>query len=156
MYVINTLQCFFGIKCHVALDRNLGPGYNNLLLWLTPGDILSACPHKLFHTLLGLLDSRVALSNSNPYTCMPSKEGAICTIFMIVFCKIRHGCETHHLTHDRQTVTYGQITYAIDLRTSQIMKNAQMYDIKMGSGIKLFGETRLRFLASCMTPISVK
>ena len=32
MYVINPFQFFFGIKGHVALDRNLGPGYDTLLL----------------------------------------------------------------------------------------------------------------------------
>ena len=39
---------FFGIEGHVALDRNLGPGYNTLLLQLIPGDLLSACPHRQF------------------------------------------------------------------------------------------------------------
>ena len=42
---------FFGIKGHVALDRNPGPGYNTLLLQLIPGDLLSVCPHRQFHTL---------------------------------------------------------------------------------------------------------
>ena len=58
------LSCFFGSEGHVALDRNPGPGYDTLLLRLIPGDLLSVCPHKQFHTLPGLLDSRVALSNS--------------------------------------------------------------------------------------------
>ena len=30
------------------------------------GDILSACPHRQFHTLPGLLDSRATLPNSYP------------------------------------------------------------------------------------------
>ena len=55
---------FFGSEGHAALDRTLGPGYNTLLLRLNPGDLLSACPHREFHTLPGLLDSRAALSNS--------------------------------------------------------------------------------------------
>ena len=50
----------FGIKVHVALDRNPGPGYNTLLLQSIPGDLLSACPHSQFHTLPGLLNSRAA------------------------------------------------------------------------------------------------
>ena len=33
---------------------------------MIPGDILSALPHRQFHTLPGLLDSRTALPNSNP------------------------------------------------------------------------------------------
>ena len=38
-------------KGHVALDRNLGLGYNNLLLRLIPGDLLSACADGQFQTL---------------------------------------------------------------------------------------------------------
>ena len=30
---------------------------------MIPGDLLSACPHRQFHTLPGLLDSRAALSD---------------------------------------------------------------------------------------------
>ena len=70
---------------HVALDRNQGPGYNTLLLTLLiPGDLLSACPHRQFHTLPSLLDSRAVLSNSYPNTCVQCRE-AVCTIFMMVF-----------------------------------------------------------------------
>ena len=63
---INPLKCLFGSKGHVALDRNPGPGYNTLLLRMIQEDLLSACPHRQFHTLPGLLDSRAALSNSYP------------------------------------------------------------------------------------------
>ena len=42
--MINPLECFFGSEGHVALDRNLGPGYDTLLLRMIPGDLLSACP----------------------------------------------------------------------------------------------------------------
>ena len=31
---------------------------------------LSACPHRQFHTLPGLLDSRASLSNSYPKACV--------------------------------------------------------------------------------------
>ena len=53
----NPLKCFFGSEGHVALDRNPGPGYDTLLLWIIPGDLLIAFPHIQFHTLPGLLDS---------------------------------------------------------------------------------------------------
>ena len=33
---------------------------------MIPGDLLSAFPHRQFHKLPGLLDSRAALPNSNP------------------------------------------------------------------------------------------
>ena len=36
--MIHLLQCFFGSEGHVALDRNLGPGYNSLLMQFIPGD----------------------------------------------------------------------------------------------------------------------
>ena len=57
MIMVNPLKCFFGIKSHVALDRNLGPGYNTQLLQLIPGDRLGACSHRQFHKLHGLLES---------------------------------------------------------------------------------------------------
>ena len=69
---------------HVALYSNSRPGYNTQLLRLIPGDLLSACPDRQFHTLPGNLDSRAALSNSYPDACVTSRE-AVCTIFMIVF-----------------------------------------------------------------------
>ena len=47
---------------------------------------LSACPHRQFYTLPGLLDSWGALLNSYPKTNgrVPSRE-TVCIIFMIVF-----------------------------------------------------------------------
>ena len=91
-WLINPLECFFGIEGHAALDRNPGPGYNTLLLRLIPGDLYSACPHRQFHTLPGLLHSRAALPNSYPNACVPSRE-AVCTIFMMVFGMTRPGRE---------------------------------------------------------------
>ena len=82
--LIHKLECFFGINGHVALDKNPGPGNDTLLLQLILGDLLSACPHRQFHILPGLLYSRAALSNSYPNACM-SRWEAVCTIFMMVF-----------------------------------------------------------------------
>ena len=90
--IINPLECFCGIEGHAALNRNPGPEYNTLLLRLIAGDLLSACPHSLFHTLPSFLDSRVALSNSFPDACVPSR-GAVCAIFMVVFGITRPGHE---------------------------------------------------------------
>ena len=39
-------HCIYPSKGHVALDRQLGPGFNTLLLQMIPGDLLSACPHR--------------------------------------------------------------------------------------------------------------
>ena len=76
MYVcecVRTCEREFGIihysafsAAKIALDRNQGPGYDTLLLRLIPGDLLSACPHREFHTLPSLLDTWAALSNFFP------------------------------------------------------------------------------------------
>ena len=44
---------------------------------MIPGDLLSAFPHRQFHTLPGLLDSWAALPNSNPNACVPMKGGSL-------------------------------------------------------------------------------
>ena len=43
---------------------------------MIPGNLLSAFPHRQFHTLPGLLDSWAALPNSNPNACMPMQGGS--------------------------------------------------------------------------------
>ena len=42
---------------------------------MIPGDLLSAFPHRQFHTLPGLLDSWAALPNCYPNACMPMQGG---------------------------------------------------------------------------------
>ena len=44
---------------------------------MIPGDLLSAFPHRQFHTLPGLLDSWAALPNSYPNACMPKQGGSL-------------------------------------------------------------------------------
>ena len=44
---------------------------------MIPGDLLSAFPHRQFHTLPGLLDSWAVLPNSNPNACMPMQGGSL-------------------------------------------------------------------------------
>ena len=44
---------------------------------MIPGDLLSACPNRQFHTLPGLLDSPVALSNSNPNALRAMQGGSL-------------------------------------------------------------------------------
>ena len=70
-------SAFFGRECHVALDRNQGSGYDTLLLWMIPGDFLSACPQRKFHTLPGLIDSRAALPNSYPNALRAMQGGSL-------------------------------------------------------------------------------
>ena len=86
---------FFGIEGHVALDRNQRPGYITLLLRLIPEDLLSARPHRQFHTLTDLLHSRNALPNY-PKACLSRME-AVCSILMMVFGMTQPGRE--HTTY---------------------------------------------------------
>ena len=44
---------------------------------MIPGDLLSACPHRQFHTLPGLLDSRVAMPNSYPNAWRAMQGGSL-------------------------------------------------------------------------------
>ena len=44
---------------------------------MVPGDLLSAFPHRQFHTLPGLLDSWAALPNSNSKACVPMQGGSL-------------------------------------------------------------------------------
>ena len=44
---------------------------------MIPGDLLSAFPHRQFHTLPGLLDSWAALPNTSPNACMPMQGGSL-------------------------------------------------------------------------------
>ena len=44
---------------------------------MIPGNLLSAFPHRQFHTLPGLLDSWAALPNSYPNACMPMQGGSL-------------------------------------------------------------------------------
>ena len=44
---------------------------------MIPEDLLSAFPHRQFHTLPGLLDSWAALPNSYPNACMPMQGGSL-------------------------------------------------------------------------------
>ena len=57
---------------------------------MIPGDLLSACPHRQFHTLPGLLDSQAALANSYPNACVPMQGGSLYH-FMMVFGMTRPG-----------------------------------------------------------------
>ena len=77
-------ECIFSIKGHVALDHNSALGYDTLLLQWIAGDLLSTCSKRKFQTLPCLLDSQAALSNSYPYTCVPSRE-TDCTFYMMLF-----------------------------------------------------------------------
>ena len=95
-------ECFFGIECHAALDRNPGPGYNTLGLRLIPGGLSSACTHRQSYTLPGLLDRRAALSNSYPNAYVPKQGGSFCH-FNDSLWYDPTGTRTHGLPRERRT-----------------------------------------------------
>ena len=101
-WLINPLYCFFGSEGHVALDRNRGPGYNTLNLWMIPGDLLSACPHSQFHTLPGLLDSQFALPKSYPKALCAMQGGSLYHFYDCLWYD-RAERRTHDLPCERRT-----------------------------------------------------
>ena len=44
---------------------------------MIPGGLLSACRHRQYHTLPGLLDIRAALPNSNPNALRAMQGGSL-------------------------------------------------------------------------------
>ena len=103
LIMINPLYCVFGNEGYVAQDRNPGPEYDTLLLRLIPGDPLNACPDRQFHTVLYLLDSRAALSNSYP-NALRAMQGGSLYHFMMVFGMTRPGGElTTYRACERRT-----------------------------------------------------
>ena len=95
-------SAFYSSEGHAALDRNPGPGYNTLLLRFIPEDLLSACPHRQFHTLPGLLDSQAALSNSYP-NALRAMQGGSLYHFHDSLWYDPAGRRTHYLPSERQT-----------------------------------------------------
>ena len=92
----------FGSKGHVALDRNPGPRYNTLLLRMIPGDLLSACPHRQFHTLPRLLDGQAALPNSYPNALCAYAGRQFVTFYDGIWYDPA-GMRTHDLPCEKQT-----------------------------------------------------
>ena len=129
-WLINAL---FRIEGYVALDRNPGQGYHTLLFRMIQGDLLSACPHRRFHTLiislLGLLDSRAALSNSYPNACMPMQGGSLYH-FCDGFWYDPAGPRTYDLLCERQdTLTTEPTRHGFNFHSllfSSICKNADI------------------------------
>ena len=69
---------------------------------MIPGDFLSACPHRQFHTLPGLLDSRAALSDSYPNALRAKKGGSLYHFYDGLWCDPA-GRRTHDLPCERRT-----------------------------------------------------
>ena len=82
--------------------KNPGQRYNTLLLRLIPRDLFSACPHRQFQTLPGLLDSRAALPNSYPHALRAMQGGSLYH-FHYGLCYDPAGARTHHPPQERRT-----------------------------------------------------
>ena len=68
---------------------------------MIPGDLLSAYPHRQFHTLPGLLDSRAAPPNSYPKACMPMQGGSLYHFYGLWYDPAER--RTHDLPCERRT-----------------------------------------------------
>ena len=82
-------------------DRNPGPGCDTLLLRMIPRNILSAFPHRQFHTP-GLLDSQAALSDTYPYV-LRAKQGGSLSHFYDGLWYDPSGRRTHDPACERRT-----------------------------------------------------
>ena len=69
---------------------------------MIPGDLLSECPHRQFHTLPCLLGSRAALSNSYPNAFGPMQGGSLYQLYDGLWYD-PVGTRTHDLPCERQT-----------------------------------------------------
>ena len=132
----NPLKCFFGSEGHVALDRNPGPGYDTLLLRMIPGDLLSAFPHRQFHTLPGLLDSWAALPNSNPNACVPMQGGSLYHFYDGLWYDLAER-RTHDLPCERRTRYPLSQPYPFDLSMERYARlNANVCFVPIAQKVK--------------------
>ena len=69
---------------------------------MIPGDLLSAFPHRQYHTLPGLLDSWAALPNSNPNACVPMQGGSLYHFYDSLWYDLAER-RTHDLPCERRT-----------------------------------------------------
>ena len=69
---------------------------------MIPGDLLSAFPHRQFHTLPGLLDSRAALPNSNPNALRAMQGGSLYHFYDDLWYDLAER-RTHDLLCERRT-----------------------------------------------------
>ena len=69
---------------------------------MIPGDLLSAFPHRQFHTLPGLLDSWAALPNSNPNALRAMQGGSLYYFYDGLWYDLA-GRRTHNLPCERRT-----------------------------------------------------
>ena len=87
--------------CSTRLKTGTGTQYPTLAI--DPMRFIKkAYHHRQFHTLPGLLDSRAALTNSNPNACMPMQGGSLYHFYDGLWYD-QAGTRTHDLLHERRT-----------------------------------------------------
>ena len=91
---------FASLPCH-TIDHHKN-GTNYLLLRMIPGDLLSAFPHRQFHTLPGLLDSWAALPNSYPDALRAMQGGSLYHFYDGLWYDPAER-RTHDLPYERRT-----------------------------------------------------
>ena len=69
---------------------------------MIPGDLLSACPHRQFHTLPALLNSWAAVSNPYPNAWMDMQGGNLYHFYDGLWYDLA-GTRTHDLPCERLT-----------------------------------------------------
>ena len=121
----STDWCIFCSECHVALDRNPESGYIILLLRMIQGDLLSACPHRQFHTLPGLLDSWAALPNSYPNACMPMQGGSLYYFYDGLWYDPTV-TRTHDLLLTTKPTWHGNLQWELD-RKNDLIRNLPIF-----------------------------
>ena len=91
---------------------------------MIPRDLLSACPHRQFHTLPCLLDSRAALSNSYPNAWVPMQGGSLYNFYDGLWYDLV-GMRTHALLYERR---HGyQTLNALDYLTGEFIAVISCY-----------------------------
>ena len=97
---------------------------------MIPGDLLSACPHRQFHKLPGLLDSRAALPNFYPNTCMPMQGGSLYDFYDGLWYDPAER-QTRDLPCERRT------RYRLSQPDTVLRMRKQSYDIQVQAALTL-------------------
>ena len=112
---------------------------------MIPGDILSACPHRQFHTLLGLFDSRAALSDSYPKV-LRAKQGGSLYHFYDGLWYDPAGRRTHDIPCERRTPLSQSDTVFNIAHTQELLYIIHNLSILQPNIPQLFAISQLRLL----------
>ena len=103
-------------------------GIQYLTLTIDPRRSLSACPHRQFHALPGLLDSRATLPNSNP-NALRAMQGGSLFHFYDGLLYDPAGTRTHDLLCERPRIWRCYYFDDIDVHTLLAYENVCWYKL---------------------------